>query len=123
MPSRNRCGRCGEQGAANRSRGHASREAARQGKLHKRSAEAPAIDARSGQASESTNEANDARGCSEVRRMATPTSGPPLVCAKAPSPFSAGCPAAPGQGAPHVMLHAFFANAVFLGDLDRKSDW
>src|SRR3546814_9113583 len=82
MPSRNRCGRCGEQGAANRSRGHASREAARQGKLHKRSAEAPAIDARSGQASESTNEANDARGCSEVRRMATPTSGPPLVCAK-----------------------------------------
>lgn len=33
------------------------------GKLHKRSAEAPAIDARSGQASESTNEAHDVRGC------------------------------------------------------------
>src|SRR5688572_29565398 len=55
-PNRNRCGRCGEQGAAKRSRGHASRQAARQGKLHKRSAEAPAIDARPGRASESTNE-------------------------------------------------------------------
>src|SRR3546814_20174284 len=69
----------------------------------------------SDQASESTNEANDARGCSEVSRMATPTSGPPLVCAKAPSPLRAGCPAAPGQGAHHVMLNAFFANA------DRQS--
>src|SRR3546814_9931650 len=70
----------------------------------------------SDQASESTNEANDARGCSEVRRMATPTSGPPLVCAKAPSPLRAGCPAAPGQGAHHVMLNAFVANADLLGD-------
>src|SRR3546814_12118506 len=48
--------------------------------------------------------------------MATPTSGPPLVCAKAPSPLRAGCPAAPGQGAHHVMLNAFVANADLLGD-------
>jgi len=54
---RNRCGLCGEKGAAQGTQGHAGRMATRQGKLHKLtrdvgSTEAHAIDARPGCARE-----------------------------------------------------------------------